>query len=844
MLEEGLMKTTFPPGDAALAMLSFVRFELPEGGASAEERFLRLFSLLNDRIFGPISSREEQFRHEIGGWFSFQNRWDRPSSSRSKNSGAHTSHGGKKLSIELDPVVQLLCGIEALVAKDKLPTMIEAISLEAEHRPGVHFQFPFEALPQPTQNMVLAMIQSSIDGKPVDSRSRTNCERLFQEVLRVPPKEQHELRRYQASKIQQKQDCNRPLTMSPVSRVVSPFQNITNSSPGKKQDELKIPQIMLTMLEVYFVTFIRYALAAPKPASPQPQGIASKSTTHRSMPYGEQVYVHLFKCYLLHFFPHTEVRKDFIGFTPLHRDSEMFLRTVLEFWFACDMSFTSITKSLALLQDRRGMDTSLDLSTIFDLMIVNYDPPLPIVQTSIRSLVIHLLKNPDITLGVNDCMEVAERFSAGENSGAPPVLPWCLNPSLTVLQQTFYNYITATFRHAPIHVAASPFFTALDTWLIWLEPWNVEFRRKNSINTSENSAVKARKMLANTVANISHGQQKIDHIPVLILPKSKSSSRFTRKWEPYIAANLHFYTAPLAIFLRRASELDFSSTDFARSFCLVQRVFRVYSPEVVNAINSLLAGGGSHALSSLVATHNHHLADFSPAHLGQLSLSSLCKDTRNLLEEIYSQYTKKVSERDIFDRMEVRIERLLACVGLLPTISGEERDIQILVEKARMIVNLPHDYNVVPDPTKHLLGRVRVGESSQLERDKDGMLTERGRTRLMAGEVTCTPIDAMLFGDRMRSKPKSHEIAMLVPWTIYASDWINVKLGLDDQHKKRAVAKSTENPSDSVLEALLEEGRTSRKYWIRVNLRFLADYRNVFLIWVATWGLRKYLDWH
>ena len=341
-------------------------------------------------------------------------------------------------------------------------------------------------------------------------------------------------------------------------------------------------------------------------------------------------------------------------------------------------------------------------------------------------------------------------------------------------------------------------------------------------------------MLAKTVANISHSNQKVEYTPIIVLPKPHSSSRFTKEWEPYIAANLHFYTVPLAMFLRRARELDFSPRDFARSFRLVQRVFRVYSPAVVHVINSLLAEGGSHTLSNLVAKHNQHLADFSPANLGQLSLSSLGNDTHNLLEEIYSQYMKKVYERDFFDRMEARIESLF---GFVQTTSSEERSIQMLVEKARVIASLPADYEIVPDQSALPLSRGNNGEGEQLERDQYGLLTERGRTQLLAGEATCSPSDVVYFGDSMRSRPKSHEIAMLIPWTIHASDWLNMKIGLGDQHKNRFVAKSFEDPDESVLNDLLKEDEASRKHWFRVNLRFLADYRNVIPISVLVWFL-------
>lgn len=364
--------------------------------------------------------------------------------------------------------------------------------------------------------------------------------------------------------------------------------------------------------------------------------------------------------------------------------------------------------------------------------------------------------------------------------------------------------------------------------------------RKNTANISDFSAIKAGNLLANTVANITHSHQPAQYSPVLILPKSKSSSRFTKQWEVHIAANLHFYTAPLAIFLRRVRELDFSARDFTRSFGIVQRVFRVYSPTVVNVINALLAGGGTHDLSSLVAKHNQYLAEFSPAMLGQLSLSSLGQDMHNLLEEISSQYVKKILERDFFDRMEARIENLLASVGLAHAAAGEERDIQLLVEKAKIIAGLPPEYEIIPDSKARSLISGNNGERAQLERDQRGVLTERGRSQLITGEVTCRPVDIYNFGDRMRSGPQSHEIAMFVSFTIYASDWLNGKLGLDLPQKMSTMGKSINDPQESVLEALLLEDEASRKIWYRVNLRFLADYRNCIFICVVLWSWNKY----
>ena len=40
------------PHDAALALLSFLRDELPAGGTGAERRFVGHFPLIADRVFG------------------------------------------------------------------------------------------------------------------------------------------------------------------------------------------------------------------------------------------------------------------------------------------------------------------------------------------------------------------------------------------------------------------------------------------------------------------------------------------------------------------------------------------------------------------------------------------------------------------------------------------------------------------------------------------------------------------------------------------------------------------------------------------------------------------------
>lgn len=297
--------------------------------------------------------------------------------------------------------------------------------------------------------------------------------------------------------------------------------------------------------------------------------------------------------------------------------------------------------------------------------------------------------------------------------------------------------------------------------------------------------------------------------PVIVLPKPASRSKYSNKWEPYIAANLHLYTVPLAIFLRRARELDFSAKEFRRSLTLVQRVMRVFSPEVVRTINALLSDK-SHHLSSTVAEHERVLGGFSPSTFGTLSLESCKDDMHNLLEEIYSTHMKAMRELDFLDR--------LACyLGVGDVTVSEERELKALVEQAKVIVNFPAGYEVIPAERKHTVSRSESAKDERSpERHTNGLLTEKGVEQLVSGTVRCTSLDFVPQGDQLHSRVKSYEIPQLVTLTIKMSDWINKKTGL---------APKGGDGTDEV----------ARKSWFRVNLRFLADYRTILWICLVSW---------
>ena len=327
-------------------------------------------------------------------------------------------------------------------------------------------------------------------------------------------------------------------------------------------------------------------------------------------------------------------------------------------------------------------------------------------------------------------------------------------------------------------------------------------------------------VLANTVSHMAHlNSQNQDTIRSLHAMKPTAKSKYRKHWEPFVAANLHLYTVPLALFLRRARELDFSSAYFQRSFTLLQRVFRVYSPELVNSIRSIQSQGKQHGMVSLVEAHGSNLGVYSPALVGRFDTASLQTDARNLLEEVYMQHRKTVNERGFFDKVEARIEGFFSYLGLVEASTGEERKIQQLVEKAKLIANLPAEYQIVSSEASGSVGGLASSSSREAVCQNqllwvNGVLTEHGKAQVISGETVCKPDDIFAVkGDMMHGSVRTHEISWLVPLTIWASEYINSRLDLDG----------------------------TRKIAFRFNLRMLADYRNILFLVFTLWLWMRFL---
>ena len=274
----------------------------------------------------------------------------------------------------------------------------------------------------------------------------------------------------------------------------------------------------------------------------------------------------------------------------------------------------------------------------------------------------------------------------------------------------------------------------------------------------------------------SSGKNNANHVKRLLSTvRHNTPSRYSAKWEAYVAANLHLYTVPLAIFLRRARELDFSAPNFERSLRTVHRVFRVFCPPVNLCLNRLLAHEFPQYIP-LVTRHVQALEPYAPPNVRALSISSCQEDMKILLEEVYLQHSKKLRDLDLFHLWEAKIESFFGSGA----IKGEEKTMLKLVEQARNMVDLPADYQLSPSgPTD--ASRSKTSASSKADQHsvdyKDGVLTDEGFQKVFLGETKCNPADAVYDGDSMKRRLGTDELGILVEVFGLLTDYVHSQTG-------------------------------------------------------------------
>jgi hypothetical protein len=796
MLQEALEKSTYAPAEVALMLTNYVESELPAGGASAEKRFFELFPTLCERVFGVISTKD--YRHETGGWLSRERRWEWQTSSSSKSPSRHYGPT-KPPSIRSDPVVLLLgTGRKTSASKDRSPLiLIDAFAKEAEHRQNVRYDFPFLALPKSMQADWLAMIQTDLGTNWAADKYEPseNSSRLLGSLIRTKPREQTHLLMYQQTKAQKGNETpRRPLQLNPLfsspNTIRSPSNpSLTATSPSNLKDDAP-PKALLSMLEYYLLVFIRYPLAPPEvKVSTTPSlgyRVGQIGSLRSKEHFGDSVYYELFTEYVNYYVPIRVSRGPFEGFSGLGRPSELFVRFIVAIWLESRNKLAASDEACSTLQQRRGTDVSLDLCASYDLVKASYSHLPNQVSRCFHQLISRVVMDAAVA-------NLSERISRDQKRREEKSL--CLSPVMAVLQQPFFNHIRNVFRNASIHSQDSTFASTLSDWLCWLEPWNTQYASNE-------------KSVRNSISLPS--KDKSTSQTKYVYPKNSQGSKYTPVWEAYIASNLHFYTVPFAIFLRRARELDFSPPFYQRSLNTLMKVLRVYSKDVVAVINRLLKERGSGDMTSaltsnvpfakIVANHESNLGTFGPPKV-PLSLASLQADMHNLLEEIYLQHLKNAEKLDIFERAFARIEGAFGS----GTQKNEEKDMLVLTHKAKIIFGLPDSYQVASNKNKIRAGESQLKRGEECERNQDGTFSESGLHHVAVGDIKCRPGEIEFSGDRMDARVQSYEIPFLVTFFASVSIYLNNRMGLN------GVSKSD-------WPAFVPQ---------RINLRFLADYRNL-----------------
>ncbi|KAK1741797.1 putative sphingomyelin phosphodiesterase [Skeletonema marinoi] len=724
---------------------------------------------------------------------------------------------------------------------------------------------------------------------------KENATKILYHLLLNVPNEQVELKTYfqsggggSGNNVLQQKNMNQ--LSSPRAAFITPMkqqqQQMNTPRTTTTTNVNNEPNLELTMLEYYLLIFLRFPLANQEWEVQLQDQLRRMRYGAATTAYGQRVYSHLMSSYMKYYLPHGVYHRPdggvgvgttqrFEGGAPLDRTAELFLRLVIEFWVEGQVSpptfaegiqryrngrsaFLSTSSSSASSSSSSSLNPTLrDSLELTQPLKTTYVSPPSQIQIGVLNLVRHLVSDVTVRNMVKTASMSCQRRQTQEREGRVPTttddddattakISWCLQPAMTTIQPSIFNYIRLGLTSGSIHDRRSIFHRALEAWLVWVEPWNYVMKRRavvvtgNNNNGSSSSAThRAGEFLRNAAATVS--SHRVEYYPAYVKPKPTSPSTYSSQWEAYVVANLNLYTVPLAIFLKRARELDFSSTnEYPRSLALVQRVLRVFSKQVVTVLNSVLNRRADALSASLATMHRDNLKAFCPP--SSWTLADCQLDATNLLEEVFSQYQKRKNEMDIFDRIDARLNALFS-----GKIGSDETALQSLLSQVRYLMHLPQDYQVLPEEPKSsrgwgsFLGLGSRKDGSSLvenllvpERDASGRLTDKGRAQIYSGMRKCNPIDVHFVGDPLLARVKTYEIPVLVELTVQASNYLNQKLGLVSE----ADVAEGQTADEDTLSKHYHEMERYQKTLFRINLRFLADSRNIIFAYVLWWLFR------
>lgn len=367
--------------------------------------------------------------------------------------------------------------------------------------------FPFAELPRNMQDDLVRLVNMDSTGNKLSESTISSHDLLG--CLSINPLRQKEFVLSMRQIIAKQSFGHDAGTITNSSRSVSSIQSpilssgrITNQhlspTPSSVQNidvMIKNLHLDLSLWDYYFMVFCHFPLLMGKMNQVKKSGGSSSSSSYGTKPrisgsaYGEKVYIHLLKDYIKYFFPHefenaNSSASTESGHLPVKADmngsSELIIRLMIEYWLEkheyADTKYAMANLSV----ENVGIESSYDLAQLLPGQDVwslsdglmnrrhqRYDAPPKQAQRCIKILVDHLVCDPAIARQSLD-------YSKREGSRNMEDTAWPIPKMHTILQPSLYNYIRTGLRYGPIHVARSSFFAAMDLWLMWLEPWNVQ----------------------------------------------------------------------------------------------------------------------------------------------------------------------------------------------------------------------------------------------------------------------------------------------------------------------------------------------------------------------------------
>ena len=122
---------------------------------------------------------------------------------------------------------------------------------------------------------------------------------------------------------------------------------------------------------------------------------------------------------------------------------------------------------------------SLKVLIVLSLRSKTHNPFL----SSVLNLVRHVVSDVTVRNMVKSASIACQRRQTQERDGNviddnDTKISWCLPTAMSTLQPSIFNYIRLGLACGSIHDKRSIFHRALETWLIWIEPWNYVMKRR------------------------------------------------------------------------------------------------------------------------------------------------------------------------------------------------------------------------------------------------------------------------------------------------------------------------------------------------------------------------------